>query len=222
MASKAAATAVAAMMSTSFRSASRRNWLGYTKNKSRTAGMAYVSTDGSSTGWHSCVVAPADAPNTLLLRARHGDMQGTRNVGAEAAGYALGIETLPAGTRRATALADFLNALAFDCGCANARHPLLVATYARVAATKAANFPDGLALERIHHPGHQKDDSWFTQLNRAADHLSSLGEDVSCEVPVDALADLAKGVATCRARVATAMAADGSGAAAARAADDDR
>ena len=102
MASSAASKAAAVMFSTSFRSASKRAWLGFTKDKARAANMAYVSTDGSSTGWHSCVVAAADAP-TLLLRARHGDMQGTRNVGAEAAGFALGIETLPAGITRATA-----------------------------------------------------------------------------------------------------------------------
>ena len=202
-----AASAAVAMFSTSFKSASRRAWLGYTKDKARAAGMAYVSSDGSSTGWHACVVAPADGRDTLLLRARHGDMQGTRNVGAEAAGFALGIATLPAGIARATALADFLNALAFDCGAATARHPLLAATYARVAETKAARFPDGLDLTRVHHPGHQKDASWFTRLNRAADHLSSLREEVSCEVPVAALDELAAGVETCRKRVAAAAAA---------------
>jgi hypothetical protein len=43
--------------------------------------------------------------------------------------------------------------------------------------------------DRIHHPGHQCDDSWYTTLNLAADNLASLGTDVDCIVPLSMLMD---------------------------------
>ena len=43
---------------------------------------------------------------------------GSRNVGAEGAGFLLGVQTLPDDTTDCVFLADFLNALAWDCGAA--------------------------------------------------------------------------------------------------------
>ena len=105
-------------------------------------------------------------------------------------GFLLGIESLPSGINKATCLADFLNALAFDAGTANYKHPVLVDVYGRVDREKAERFPDGLTLERIHHPGHQKDGSFFTLLNRTADHLASLGRDVDVNIELEHLGDL--------------------------------
>mmetsp|Transcript_56116 Transcript_56116/g.133952 ORF Transcript_56116/g.133952 Transcript_56116/m.133952 type:complete len:174 (-) Transcript_56116:43-564(-) len=90
-------------------------------------------------------------------------------------------------------LADFLNALAFDAGTANFKHPVLVDVYGRVEAEKSARFPAGLAITHVHHPGHQTDDSYFTWLNRCADSLASLGRDVDVCLPESALEELAAG-----------------------------
>ena len=193
------------MWSTKAASAAKRAWLTLETDLSRRGGQWMVSTDGSSSGWHSAVVVPpaaggrdgadgaARAETQLRLRARWGDHGGSRNVGAEGMGFLLGIESLPTGIERATCLADFLNALAFDAGTANYKHPVLVDVYGRVDREKAERFPRGLALERIHHPGHQTDDSFFTRLNRAADHLASLGRDVDVRVDVESLEELAAG-----------------------------
>ena len=56
-------------------------------------------------------------------------LQGTRNVGAEASAYALGITTLLEvhdACSHAVVQCDFLNALAFDCAAANCHPPLLL------------------------------------------------------------------------------------------------
>lgn len=211
------------MHSTNLASASKRSWLAHapidwTVRENRT----YCSSDGSSTGWHSCVIVPANATHARL-RARWKDHEGTRNVGAEAMGFLLAVETLsvlPALARDVVFLVDFLNALAFDAGAAKFKTPLLVEVYAQVEAhkrtlgfvgrptTKTQGFfdkPAAVASEddtppvlhrwdRVHHPGHQKnqDTCWFTRLNICADVLASLQQDVDVTVPLSALADIAR------------------------------
>ena len=220
------------MHSTSKSSAGKRSWLRFLSCLDRKQGYTYVSCDGSSSGWHACVVAVGDH---LHLRARWADMQvsrlvahyfrvthllamtrelqGTRNVGAEASAYALGISSLlqvNAKCSRAVVQCDFLNALAFDCAAANCHHPLLLTIYAGVKADLARR-GDGLRLVRVHHPGHQHDGSWcaahprlqraaahamrcrFTMLNVCADALASLGENITAVVPVSELQQLASG-----------------------------
>jgi hypothetical protein len=144
----------------------------------RQPGYTYVSCDGSSSGWHACVIAVGEE---LHLRARWADMQvrgpprdpaflisflmhlqGTRNVGAEASAYGLGIASLlqvHPSCARAVLLCDFLNALAFDCAAAKCNHPLLQSIYARVKADFARH-AKALRVVRVHHPGHQNDLSW--------------------------------------------------------------
>ena len=187
------------MFSTSAQSAAKRHWLALERDLSRRPGWM-VSTDGSSTGWHAAVLV--GPPGTgLRLRARWDDMQGTRNVGAEASGFLLGIESLPPGIESVMCLADFLNALAFDAGTANYKHPYLVEVYAKVDQEKRARFPDGLDITHVHHPGHQKDDSFFTRLNCCADFLASLGRDVDVILPEHQLEQLAAGPAEFAARL---------------------
>lgn len=69
---------------------------------------------------------------------------------------------------------DFLNALAFDCAAANCHHPLLLSIYARVKAA-VAQHSKPLRIVRVHHPGHQRDESWcaYVQRSRRCDHPSS-------------------------------------------------
>ncbi len=60
------------MHSTSRSSAGKRAWLRMLGCLERQPGYTYVSCDGSSSGWHACVVA---AGEQLHLRARWADMQ---------------------------------------------------------------------------------------------------------------------------------------------------
>ncbi len=60
------------MHSTSRASAGKRAWLRLLPCLERQPGYTYVSCDGSSTGWHACVVAVGDE---LHLRACWTDMQ---------------------------------------------------------------------------------------------------------------------------------------------------
>lgn len=64
------------MHSTSRASAGKRDWLRLLPCLERQSGYTYVSCDGSSTGWHACVVAVGDK---LHLRACWADMQVDRN-----------------------------------------------------------------------------------------------------------------------------------------------
>lgn len=60
------------MHSTSRSSAGKRAWLRFLPCLERQDGYTYVSCDGSSSGWHACVVAVGEE---LHLRARWADMQ---------------------------------------------------------------------------------------------------------------------------------------------------
>jgi hypothetical protein len=94
-------------------------------------------------------------------------LQGTRNVGAEASAYALGVASLlqlHPSCSRAVLQCDFLNALAFDCAAAKCSHPLLQSIYARVKAEFERHAKKALHVVRVHHPGHQLDRSWCTKL----------------------------------------------------------
>lgn len=187
------------MHSTSTKSA-HRTWLQLTPvAQQRDATKSYCSTDGSSTGWHSSVfVAAGEHTNTVHLRAKWGDMKGSRNVGAEASGYLLGVQTLARKYQQhwggeVVFLADFLNALAWDCGGAKYNHEVLTAVYGEVSLIKKELQESGSGQAsqwaRIHHPGHQSDNSWYTTLNLAADNLASLGTEVDCVVPLSMLMD---------------------------------
>jgi hypothetical protein len=153
------------MHTTSGDSARKRKWLAFTNKKTREVGRCYCSTDGSSTGWHACCVVPANS-DKAFIRGIWGDMKGSRNVGAEAAGFLLGVLTLPSDSNDVVFLADFLNALAWDVGGANYKHEVLVSVYSRVEAEKARRKKKGpkgavkLRWDHIHHPGHQKDSCW--------------------------------------------------------------
>ena len=137
------------MHSTSANSASKRKWLGLTpRAQEREPTLSYCSSDGSSTGWHGCVFVPRTsdvdgAEPVAHLRAQWGDMKGTRNVGAEASGFLLGMQTVaaapPADSQSVVFLADFLNALAWapDVRAANYKHEVLVAVYGEVDGLKA-------------------------------------------------------------------------------------
>jgi hypothetical protein len=163
------------MHTTSGKSAQKRTWLAFTGQKTREVGRCYCSTDGSSTGWHACCVVPANS-NKAFIRGKWGDMKGSRNVGAEAAGFLLGVLTLPSSTYDVIFLADFLNALAWDVGGANYKHEVLVSVYSQVIKEKARRSNKGkipLRWDHIHHPGHQKDSCWFTILNTVADNVAS-------------------------------------------------
>ena len=88
------------------------------------------------------------------------------------------------------------------------KHPLLKDVYARVGTLRKAWPSPHVALTRIHHPGHQKDSSWFTLLNRTADNLASMRQDVDVRVPESQLAVLAgKSLEDARAVVVQAQAA---------------
>ena len=112
---------------------------------------------------------------------------------------------------------DFLNALAFDCAAANCHHPLLLSIYARVKAA-VSQHSKPLRIVRVHHPGHQRDESWcanvqrsrrcdhpssqrivlmhplrFTMLNVCADALASLAQQVTATAPLSELQALGSG-----------------------------
>ena len=220
------------MHSTSTKSAGLRKWLALTPTaQERDPTLSYCSSDGSSTGWHSCVFVPRSgvvgAEPLARLRVRWGDMKGSRNVGAEASGFLLSMQTVaaapPADTRNVVFLADFLNALAWDVGAANYCHEVMTAVYGevetlrRTAGVGKHAHPDGGRWDHVHHPGHQKDASWYTQLNLAADNLASLGMDVDCYVPLSVLRSLMTtqgkdAAAACKAAVEGAAAVSSSGA----------
>jgi hypothetical protein len=105
-------------------------------------------------------------------------------------------------------LCDFLNALAFDCGGANCKMPLLVKAYASLQSQRGKYETltgAALKLQRVHHPGHQKDSSWFTKLNFIADHLSSLREDVcNVKVGIHDIDALSRDVESCRSVISKA------------------
>ena len=99
------------MHSTRAESVSRRKWLALAPRvQEREPSLSYCSCDGSSTGWHACVFVPGGFGGTaekedddeggeeeeplVHLRARWGDMKGTRNVGAEASAFLLGVQTV--------------------------------------------------------------------------------------------------------------------------------
>ena len=69
----------------------------------------------STTHWN-LNVTPITSPHRPSPRWT--DAMGSRNVGAEGAGFLLGVQTLPDDTADCVFLADFLNALAWDCGAA--------------------------------------------------------------------------------------------------------
>lgn len=125
------------MFSTNASSAAKRKWLACLTDKGREEGRTYCSSDGSSTGWHSCVYV-ASGSDRARLRAKWSDHDGTRNVGAEAAGFLLAVETLPDSLECCDVvfLVDFLNALAFDVGSANYKAPLLAKIYGKVNKLK--------------------------------------------------------------------------------------
>ena len=202
------------MYTTNPSSAARRSWLALLKDKERKIDnkTIYISCDGSSTGWYACVLVTPQ--NKVLLRAAYKDMEGTRNVGAEAHGYMLGIKTLlhdytdmQEGSQRysndlyAVIACDFLNALAFDCGGAQSHHPLLQRVYkeidsmreiynstlSKISNGNGCDTKGGLNLIRVHHPGHQKDSSWLTHLNHIVDNLASMRRDISLAVDISML-----------------------------------
>lgn len=190
------------MHSTSDKSVGLKDWCAKCDSISRELSRAYCSVDGSSTGWHSACIVPAKS-DTAILRAKWGDMKGSRNVGAEAAAFLLGVQTLPASCNDVIFLADFLNSLGFDVGAVNYKHEVLVAAYAQVEREKAKMKMRGdIRWSHVHHPGHQKDTSWFTLLNLVADNLASCKMDVDVEVPVKELTNLSrtgkKGLASCK------------------------
>jgi hypothetical protein len=195
------------MHSTSAKSA-KRKWVALTEVLScRDGTRSYCSTDGSSTGWHSAVFVPSTVEGVepiAHLRAKWGDMKGSRNVGAEASGFLLGMQTasLPEYSNRwrnIVFLADFLNALAWSVGGAKYNHEVLVAVYGEVNAIKLSKMQtsntssygskEELHWDCIHHPGHQTDTSWYTQLNQVADNLASLQLDVDVIVPLSVLTE---------------------------------
>ena len=182
------------MHSTKRESANKRKWVALCTDKSRNPDSAYCSTDGSSTGWHAAIFVAAKS-QTAHLRATHRDHLGSRNVGAEAFGVNLGVAILPPDCTQCIFLADFLNALAWDVGGANYKHPAVVDAYDGAQGVKALRGVRGhtrmnTMWHHVHHPGHQTDSSWFTQLNQVADNLASLREEVDCVVPLESLAML--------------------------------
>ena len=74
------------MHATSAPSAAKRGWLAHCNLTGRDPSRAYCSSDGSSSGWHACVVVAAGGDSARLCAA-WGDMEGSRNVGAEAHVY---------------------------------------------------------------------------------------------------------------------------------------
>lgn len=136
---------------------------------------------------------PTHGCRTLGLVARWRDPEGSRNVGAEGFGFALGVQTLPADCGDCVFLADFLNALAFDVGAANFKHPALVKAYGEVETERASRTRvcGALKWSHVHHPGHQTDKSWYTTLNRVADNLAGRGAELDVQVPLALLATLA-------------------------------
>ena len=188
------------MFSTKLESTRKRAWLAHAKNKNREENRSYCSSDGSSTGWHSCVYVFKGSDKARLV-AKHIDHEGSRNVGAEAAGFLLAVETLPVepeDCKDVVFLVDFLNALAFDCGSANCKAPILVNIYKKVNQIKKTK---GFTVEgkthrwsRIHHPGHQKDYSscWFTKLNVIADYLAGYQKEIDITVDVSDLEEICR------------------------------
>ena len=174
------------MHSTNPASVAKRKWLALAPSLERVESRAYCSTGGSSTGWHACVFVAAGATSARLV-ARHRDHEGSRNVGAEGYGFALGCQTLPKDCLDCVFLADFLNALAFAVGAAKFKHPALVKAYAEVKASRTKKG----AWAHVHHPGHQTDDSWYTVLNCCADNLAGRQRDIDIVVPLAVLPKLA-------------------------------
>jgi hypothetical protein len=137
----------------------------------------------------------------FLLISKH--TQGSKNVGAEAAAFLLGVQALPKLCNDVVFLADFFNSLAFEVGGANYKNEKLVEVYTQVAQEKARMKKLGaIRWSHVHHPGHQKDTSWFTVLNLVADNIASCKMDVNVQVPVADLTNLAlpgkKGLASCK------------------------
>ena len=80
-------------------------------------------------------------------------------------------------------------------GAASYKHPAIVEAFegkAGVAAhrKRMGYTPATSRWDHVHHPGHQTDSSWFTQLNQVADNLASCATDVEVTVPLEVLASL--------------------------------
>jgi hypothetical protein len=183
------------MHSTKQESASKRAWVRHMPNKGRDMARAYCSTDGSSSGWHAAVFVGAGS-SEARVRATWKDHLGSRNVGAEAFGFQLGVSTLSEDCTDCVFLADFLNALAWDCGGATYKHPAIVDAYDGKGGVKAIRRALGhtrsnSTWDHCHHPGHKTDDSWFTLLNQVADNMASSQVEADIMVPIDALKELA-------------------------------
>ena len=182
------------MHSTKPASASKRSWVRHAPNKNRDITRSYCSTDGSATGWHGAVFV-ANNSSVARVRATWKDCQGSRNVGAEAYGFALGVGILAVDCADCVFLADFLNALAWDVGGAKYKHSAIVDAFdgkEGVKATRKRNGhgPSNSTWDHVHHPGHQTDTSWFTMLNQVADNLASTQVDVDITVPLEVLREL--------------------------------
>ncbi|GMI06968.1 hypothetical protein TrLO_g13192 [Triparma laevis f. longispina] len=179
------------MYSTKIESAKKRKWVRHAPDKSRDTNRSYCSTDGSSSGWHAAVYVGADSKEARV-RAMWKDHQGSNNVGAEAFGFALGVATLPDDCTNCVFLADFLNALAWDVGGANYKHPAIVEAFGIVKATRKANghTRSNTIWSHCHHPGHKTDDSWFTMLNQVADNMASCQVETDITVSLEVLKEL--------------------------------
>jgi hypothetical protein len=181
------------LYSTKQTSASKRSWLAFLPPKctmTRDSSLTYCSTDGSSTGWHGAVVVAADSGNAIL-RARWVDCLGSKNVGAEAHAFALGVESLP---EEGVFLADFLNAVGWDVGAAKYQHPAIISAFGLVRKHRSKpDVKDTKSWAHVHHSGHRLDSAscWFTVLNCVADNLCHLKTDVNVVVPIDLLYKLA-------------------------------
>lgn len=175
-----------AMWSTRPRSAALRTWVGFLKSRSFNKNEWYCFSDGSSTGWHAAVIVPPNRKNVSCFT-KWIDHEGARNVATEAAAYLLALENIPKECKKFTNISDFLFVGAHDTGNRNAKNVLIKKIYTRAKniRTKAK-----IKVKHIHHAGHQKDKSDFTQFNHLVDHLAGLKKEVACRIPFKKVAKL--------------------------------
>eukprot|EP00494_Astrolonche_serrata_P016292 UN16456 len=72
------------MWSTAVKSARVHKYVALQRIKLFKKNMWYTFSDGSSTGWHACVILDAERTKVQFI-SKFVDCEGTRNVGSEAA-----------------------------------------------------------------------------------------------------------------------------------------
>ena len=143
-------------------------WISYREDRSCDAKRTFIFTDGSSNGGYAAVIVRNGKD---LVKSRGWETPtSTKNVGPELNGMLLGLRQATEG-ESITMVSDYLGVAAWMTENWKIKDPE-VRDKIREAKEIVARL--NLDLDFIHHGGHQKDTSAFTQFNNLADKLAGV------------------------------------------------